>query len=995
MRTAKTACLIATLGGLLLVPGIAVAQGDEGGAIAGVVRDTTGAVLPGVTAEAASPALIEKVRTAVTDAEGQYKIVNLRPGTYTVTFTLPGFSQVRREGLELSTGFTVTANAELRVGSLEETITVSGATPVVDVQNVRAQSVLPRQVLESLPVAKDIASYSVLTAGASGEVRAVGGAKGEGSGQLQIHGAGVGLTTQDGMNIAMSPGASTGKGYFTNFALVQEVVVFSQASAEIENGGLNVNLVTKDGGNTVSGVISTAYTQHGLQTNNLTDALRARGVPTPNSVNRIYDTGGAVGGPFKRDKVWFYAGGRTWGAEERVAGVYFNKLTQPTLFYEPDFSRPALFPNNYYDASLKVTAQIAQRHKVTVSQNQQYKCNCYIGLGGPSVTVPTVLRTPEATSHSKAPFHGAYVTQASWSYPASNRLMFEAGWMKRAQLTVYERPEEVPATARSVVDVGLGLEYGSKFQGPGSNWITEQGNHGTQFRNITRFAMSYITGSHAFKTGLVLGWSKIPVNGTPNFPVQYTFLNRVPIGLTQTAVPHVSVDRLKAQDGFYAQDQWTLRRLTLNLGLRFDYLNGYAPAQVQQATDFTPEFRFDAKYSLPNWWDVSPRFGAAYDLFGNGKTALKVAVGRYVLPEAFTLTSAGNPANAISTITTRTWDDINGNYVPDCDLRSPLGNGECGAMANRTFGTIVPVTRYADDVLNGWGVRPYTWQVSTSVQHELRPRVGLTLGYFRTWVGNFRGTDNQFVTPADYDPYCVTVPVDARLPGGGGNQLCGLYDLNPARFGQVDNVVSQAAKFGKYTQEYNGADITISARYGAGGLLTGGISVGRTVTDDCNVVIDSPQKLFCHAAPPWSNETRIKIAGVYPLPWWGISASAIFQNLPGTLEQANVVFTNAQIAPSLGRNLGACGARVPCTATQTVTVTDPVMRAEPRQNQVDFRLAKTLQVGRLRMQPWFDTYNLFNANPVLRVSNTYGASWPRPTDVLGGRLVKFGADVNF
>ena len=189
MRTMRIACLIATLGGSLLMPGGAAAQSDEGGAIAGVVRDRTGAVLPGVTVEAASPALIEKVRTAVTDAEGQYKIVSLRPGTYTVTFTLPGFSQVRREGLELSTGFTVTASAELQVGSLEETITVSGATPVVDVQNVRAQSVLPRQVLESLPVAKDIASYSVLTAGASGEVRAVGGAKGEGSGQLQIHGA--------------------------------------------------------------------------------------------------------------------------------------------------------------------------------------------------------------------------------------------------------------------------------------------------------------------------------------------------------------------------------------------------------------------------------------------------------------------------------------------------------------------------------------------------------------------------------------------------------------------------------------------------------------------------------------------------------------------------------------------------------------------------------------------------------------------------------------
>src|SRR6266851_4275212 len=150
MRT-RLSLVVATLGVMLLVPAAARAQSTTTGAVAGVARDTTGAVLPGVTVEASSPALIEKVRAATTDSQGNYKIVDLRPGTYSVTFTLPGFATVKRDGLELTTGFTATANADLRVGALEETVTVTSASPVVDIQNVRAQTVLSRQVLDALP----------------------------------------------------------------------------------------------------------------------------------------------------------------------------------------------------------------------------------------------------------------------------------------------------------------------------------------------------------------------------------------------------------------------------------------------------------------------------------------------------------------------------------------------------------------------------------------------------------------------------------------------------------------------------------------------------------------------------------------------------------------------------------------------------------------------------------------------------------------------------
>src|SRR5262249_11039475 len=245
--------------------------------------------------------------------------------------------------------------------------------------------------------------------------------------------------------------------------------------------------------------------------------------------------------------------------------------------------------------------------------------------------------------------------------------------------------------------------------------------------------------------------------------------------------------------------------------------------------------------NVPNWKDLNPRLGASYDLFGRGKTVLKGSLGRYVIAEATSISSAVNPANSIVTNATRVWTDSNNNYVADCDLRNPVANGECAGLSNTAFGTQVINTTYAPDLLNGFAVRPYTWQGSLAVQHELRPGVGVSVGYFRTWYGNFLVTANQAVRASDYSPYCISVPVDARLPGGGGNQLCGLYDLNPSQFGKVNNLVTAAANFGSQTEVYNGIDVGLRARFGDGGLISGGVSTGRTVANDCAIATKFPQ----------------------------------------------------------------------------------------------------------------------------------------------------------
>jgi hypothetical protein len=233
--------------------------------------------------------------------------------------------------------------------------------------------------------------------------------------------------------------------------------------------------------------------------------------------------------------------------------------------------------------------------------------------------------------------------------------------------------------------------------------------------------------------------------------------------------------------GIYAQDQWTLRRLTLNLGVRYDHVRQYAPAQRQQANLFVGARDFPMVDDIPLFNDISPRMGAAYDLFGNGKTAIKGTIGRYVGAEAAALSLANAPAARIATGATRTWTDANANYVPECDLTNPLANGECGRLSNVNLGLPIPSVNYSDDVLRGWGNRRYMWQSGLSVQQELRPGMALNVGYFHTWHGNFTATANQAVAPGDFNPYCVAVPVDPRLGSTSGSQICGFYDVTPAK----------------------------------------------------------------------------------------------------------------------------------------------------------------------------------------------------------------------
>jgi hypothetical protein len=992
--------------------------------ITGVVRDTTGAVLPGVTVEASSPALIEKVRTAVTDDQGRYNIVDLRPGTYTVTFTLPGFSTLKREGVELSAGFTGTANADLKVGGLEETVTVTGASPVVDIQNVRSQQVLKSEVLDALPSGqRDIGQYASLTLGAqpsSAGRNDVGGNMGESSTGITIHGSrgDEGRINYDGMNtnVFYSTGGGQQRIWKFNTIGVQEVVVDTGgASAETETGSANVNMIPRDGSNTFAVHSVLNYSNNDLSSGKVPDSAIARGSSADvNSLKRVFDYGVGIGGPIVKDRLWFYSANRYWGSDAYGANLYYNKST---VFYryEPDLSRPSSTDTVQKDIGGRFTWQANERHKVTTNLNWQRACYCFSGISFGQPVSPEA-----ATSYDYGQGNGMWLSQTSWNYPATNKLLFQATASFLVQAVSFTNEFKPGPTNISILERTTGFRWGALaggFQG-GSYDNPHAGNNFGQ-----KATVSYISGSHSLKTGIqtVQGVYDTLGNALPN-GVNYTFSGGAPFSLTMYTSPFENNTRIRGQ-AVFAQDQWVIDRLTLNLGVRYDHFHAFVLPIMLPAGPFTGERSYPGVKDLPNYHDITPRVGASFDVFGNGKTAVKVSWGKYLAGLGGGDAQSLAPAATVNISTDRLWNDRNGNFVPDCALTDYAANGECGAILNPGFGQPRSTTQWADAARKGWGIREFAYQYSAALQHELWPGVGLTVGYYRTDWKNKQATINAAVTPADYTSYCITAPSDARLGSFSATRICGLYDQNPGpRLGLIDaqrvRVEDISGRTGDPKDVFNGVDVGVNARFGSGGLVAGGVTVGRSTFDFCwqnelpNVTqIGTPTNLprassHCRVQSDWWNGvgSQVKLQAVYPLPY-GFIVSGSYKTLPGLPLTASFVVPAAVAAAELGRprtgciggGTGACSASPQAALLPSANFSGNAAAAlyDERLHQTDLRFTRNFRFGKTRIQGIAELYNVFNNRPVQGIFTTYGAAWQLPTALLGGRLFKFGTQIDF
>ena len=945
------------------------AAAQTGSAITGVVRDTSGGVLPGVTVEASSPALIEGTRAVVSDSQGIYRIVDLRPGTYRVTFTLPGFRSYVRDGIALTSGFTATVNGEMAVGSLEETITVTGAAPVVDTQNVAAREVFTRDTIEALPIAKTTGVWSTLipamrlppnTSEAATGGLDVGATQSERSqAEVSVHGGTNDIrVVRDGMEAMRGV-------YSMNRVDTQEVnVQMGGNPAEAETGGVRINIVPREGANTLFGTLEYDGTTEALQGTNSDDELIARGLAGTPYVKQAYNVGGGAGGPIRQDKVWFFGSYRKWGAQQWLPGKYFN-ATQGTPVYTPDLNRPA-FSNDYYESyTSRVTWAATANQKFNFSYEQNSNCNCVIRL-------IALNRAPEATGNHH---YFVKVPQVNWQWTASSRLLFESGFAWYRGRGPSRPVEGVGPNDIAIRELSTDFRYNSRADnigGTGAYAERSMQNNFTQRLNV-----SYVTGSHNVKTGVwVQQWPNFS-QFTNNGAMLQNFRNGVPISVVLYASP-LHGRTMAHNIGTYVQDQWTLRRLTLNLGLRYDSYRGYAPEVTSPAGLWVPERHFDQTEDLTNLKDINPRVGVAYDLFGNGRTAVKAFVGRFIVGLAGAV--PGAPAAAVSSSATRTWTDANGDFVPQ--------ESELGPLSDRNFGNPRPVALTVDDSVRfGWGNRQITWQGILSIDHEIVRGFGVQLAYYRTSWGNQSFTENRAVSGTDFDEYCITAPVDSRLPNS-GQQICGLYDVKPARFGQVDSFQSVAGD--RMERVFNGVDVNLSGRFDNGATLGGGIAFGNTAIDNCGIAVDTPQALrFCRTEFAFTDDVQLKINGSYPLPW-NLRAAYVFQSVPGFPISAAYVVTSALAAPSLGRSFSA-GAR----GTSTVELVEPYTLFEDRSNLLDLRFSRRFAVGRTTITGNVDLSNVFNANTPQQVNPQYGPQWLKVTNALSARVVRLGVQLGF
>ena len=1025
MRTIVTRATFAAL--LIVVPVIASAQAS----IAGSARDSSGAALPGVTVEVSSPVLIEKVRTTITDERGLFRVVGLPPGTYSVTFALPGFQQFKRDGVELTGSFVAQIDASLSVGGVAETITVSGASPIVDVQSIRRQTTITNEVLTTIPTARSWAATALLIPG----IMTTGGGPTDVqvTPQMTVFGGQGGRNNEgrmqvDGLNAGAGLGGSGVSTYVADISNAQEVVTTTSGGlGEVEVGGPSLSIIPKSGGNTIRGAAYVSGVGGGMVGSNYTDALRQAGLTTPGKLLKQWDVTFGIGGPIMKDRLWYYVTARDEGQHRSIPNIYPNlNAGDPTKFlYVPDRTREVRGAESWRLYSARITYQATSRDKINLHWDEQQACNgatftssgdgCRqqpeseavfgpLGLGGlTSTTSPEIGGYLDTTPR---------VRLLTWQSTATNRMLFEAGF--GAYQSPFGPRESPGNSTRDLARVVEQCAAGCSANGgiPNLTYRSANWGHSWDAQYTWRASMSYVTGAHNMKIGYggVALVSDL-LNNTNNLNLQYRLNNGVPNQLTQTLLPYTISYRTR-NASFYVQDQWTMGRMTLQGALRFDRNWSFSPEQTIPASAFLPSaLVFPETPGVNAYKDISPRGGIAYDVFGNGKTALKVNVGKYLEPTSNNNNYIlSNPIQRIATTTTRTWTDANTNFVPDCDLRSPLANGECAAMAANTFGTATRTTAAIDPkILDGWSRRSNDWQIGASVQQQILPRVSVEAGYFNRWLNNFTVTDNQAVVPGDFTQFSVTAPSDPRLPGGGGYVVSGLYDLVPAKFGQVSNNITLASDFGEQYQRYHGVLVNVSARLGDGLTFQFGVNSGKTVQDNCEVRAQVPELLitglgvsplvgpgnpWCHSDPGLI--TKVTALGSYTVPKIDVLISGTFRSDQGAPLRADWNASNALLQPILGRPLAGNAQNL------TINLVEPGQVWGDRVNALDLRFAKILRFGRMRYNVGVDVFNAINADTILTYNQTFNPTattgaqaWQAPLSVLTPRFVKIGAQIDF
>jgi hypothetical protein len=967
-RVANVFLAVAAL--LVLVPAALFAQEGQ---IAGTVRDPQNSVMPGVTVEVTSPALIEKLRTTITDSNGQYRITNLPVGTYKVTFSLEGFTKHERDDIVVTSNFTAPVSATMSVGQVTETVLVTGMTPVVDVQNSREVINWPGEQIRNMPTSRNVNSLLQLTAGIGSQYTTSTSQSPFGAPGVCVGGVGVFCspningfnlgdtgTALDQTNMAQGRVLVDGQvvnsggtvpifgqtgGYVSDIANSQEVNVrVSGALGESETGGSEINIVPRTGGNRYAGDFYLTYaTEKWFDTNN----GNYPGLPAAfQPVKKDHDESIAFGGPIKRDKLWFYAATRNQFIHKLPVGVDFWPNLWEGVYgynYQPDRDQSKVeYTNHWRNVNARITWQATAKNKFNIFWDEQDSCQ------DPCTGVVSVSTSPESWfSPTVQPNRVQYV---NWTNPLTSKILLEAGLNVTTQLYKtdahqdYTNYVDIPRISETCstgactvggdatsprVNVFAGGAFFPLTSGSINNEVGGLAERRDLANYRTRASLSYVTGGHHAKFGYDGGYySQDQINKVNNLQQTWNYVSPAttancaigqcgntslqfpsdPLNTTRRPVPNTVdyntgsttlVDHVR-YSALYAQDLWTLKRITVGAALRYDHATSGYGESCFGPNQFVLNSFCVASSDGVSYNDVSPRWSVGWDVRGNGRTAIKWNMGKYNNAAGISgIYSATNPSRRTVNLLRRNWTDTNGNRRVDCDLMNFAPNGECTTgfapfagftVANDTtrFGRDplgldaagnpvglqttqcgrteqgIPAAvqaycnQYGDSLIDGWGRRRGEWQFDLGVQHEILPRLSAEVVYHRRNYSNltvtdqigvgcdrFNGVQDQAAcndallnyTSQSYDFFSVAAPTDPRLPGGGGYRILGLYDSKPTLgFGQPSAQTFWDAR----NYHWDGFDVNFNYRGPQGIFAQAGTGTSRTRRDTCNSQLDPP-----------------------------------------------------------------------------------------------------------------------------------------------------------
>jgi hypothetical protein len=894
------------------------------GTITGVVTDAQGAVLPGVALTLSSPALITP-QTAVTNERGMYSFVALPPGRYAIQFEIQGFSKVNSSDIPVNIAVVTTLNQTLQVAQQSESIIVTGEAPAVDVKSTSKSTNFGRDLLDSIPQARSIWSTVEQVAGATMSKFDVGGSASAQQSSAQIHGSAPGQQEYAINGLKLNwPGGNGGATafYFDQEAIGELNVLTNGAPAEVATGGVYMNMVTRAGGNGLIGASSIYWEDNSFQGNNITDALRAQGVTTGNPINDLYDFNSNVGGPIRKNKVWFFSSYRWLDISNQVLGV-----TRPDGSPAPDL-------NHQSNVLGKLTAQLNASNTISGEGNFNYQNRFF--------RRPTTDLVQEKASWRQ--IEPAYITQVQWTSIVSQKLFLDVRYGYMHLLFPLEYQPGVTSTDYAREDIVRATLSDAA--------TSEQVNTAT--RNQVNASASYFVGdwagSHSFKTGLEYGraFNQNAYDANGNYVLRY--FDGAPLEVQTYNTPLTSKNYIDTL-ALYGQDAWAVNnRVTINYGGRFERLVGSAPAQSHAGNDFFPAASYVPIDDIPRWQNGMWRAGVSYDVFGNGRTAIKAYAGRFMVQVGTSLVEQVNPNELGGDY--RSWNDANGDNVAQLSELGP---------STRPYGGLV---NKIDPNLK----QPYSDEYDLGVEHQLVENLSVGVTYYR------RNNRRRFSGLNLAVPESAYTPIQVAGPAGPVT----VYNQDPTTLGLANRLITNVASL---DDTYNGVEFSATKRMANRWQLLAGLTVGRDkglydrgLNDDFNnpnLNIDRADSII------GQDSTYIaKVIGTYNLPReFSLSTNLRYSTGQPVAQQVTVKGLNQGTVSVLNQPVGA-------VRLDNVTLWD-------------LRGSKAFTFGRYRIEATVDVFNLLNQAAKTVINTNVGPLFGNPVAILPPRVARLGLKFTF